>query len=333
MSKAKFILIVTLSFLFMTLSSCATGLSTSLKHVDVNEEIAFKYSKEGVDDFYQLFFNLNKDKHVEEKETFYNVTTDNIKKLNISLFKDGKGETYLLHEDEIYFFAPGYGGYGFVNAITCDYDNNGTSDILYTYSYGSGVHRSEVALFDLTKFKLTVLFSTFVEGIDKTTMEDLVLEKRIVDNKAIYEAYCADLIFISESNDSFIVAAALKKDLFKVITLENYTSNEFISTKISKTGDNKELVYSKEKWLSASKSERGKMINSFLSMYNIKDVSYDQIIDYLGEPDQENVVYLDIYPQQFGGYVLIYYLSEQNDKYLEIKINSRKLVSSYELIL
>ncbi len=333
MNKTKYFLITSLSLMFITLASCSNNPYTSLKHKDVNEQVTFKHSKEGVNEFYNLLTSINENKYIKEKETFYNVTTDNIKNLGVSLFKDGFANTYLLYKNNIYYFAFGNGGYGFINAVTCDYDNNGISDILYTYSYGSGIHRSEVALFDLAKCELTILFSTLVDSSKEDHMKDLVLEKRIVDNKPIYEAYFADIKLDESTNyDSFIIESTLKKELFKVVTLENYTSNEFVSTKISKIEEDDELIYSKEKWLIASKDQRGKMIDSFLSTYHIKGVSYDQIIELLGEPDQKNTIYLETYPVQFGGYILVYYLSEENDKYIEIHIDSRKIVSNYELI-
>lgn len=63
--------------------------------------------------------------------------------------------------------------------MTCDFDNNGKADILYTHSLGSGVHQSVVSVFNLTTLEIINLFSTFENDDfeESEQMEDLILEK------------------------------------------------------------------------------------------------------------------------------------------------------------
>lgn len=70
------------------------------------------------------------------------------------IFKLQNQYSYLLVEGELYPLCSMWGGWGVTSAVPWDYDGNGVMDLLYTYSWGSGIHRSHVAVFDATA-KLT----------------------------------------------------------------------------------------------------------------------------------------------------------------------------------
>lgn len=220
-----------LTILLAILSSAAIA-SCSSYNENISEEAQFSSSKNGVENFYYLLYEKDKDlTPLLEEENCYNVTTENLKKTGVSIFKfKDECVTYLKYGDDIYHFAGGFGGYGFVNAVTCDFDHNGKVDILYTYSYGSGIHRSIVSVFNLTTFEVTDLFSTFGDdAFDKDTyMSDLVLEKTILNNKPIYESYISELHF----GDSSLVDSAREIKLAKTIDFSDYASNCSYSTKI-----------------------------------------------------------------------------------------------------
>ncbi len=59
-------------------------------------------------------------------------------------------DTFLVDGTEISLLACGPGGYGFTSAVPFDYGFNEVPDLLYTYSWGSGMHRSHLVLFDRT---------------------------------------------------------------------------------------------------------------------------------------------------------------------------------------
>lgn len=57
--------------------------------------------------------------------------------------------SYLLQGDQYYPLCTMWGGWGVTSALPWDYDDNGVLDLLYTYSWGSGLHRSHVTVFDM----------------------------------------------------------------------------------------------------------------------------------------------------------------------------------------
>lgn len=70
-----------------------------------------------------------------------------------------------------------------VSVTTCDFDGNGQKDLIYTFSWGSGLHRSQIGIFDLSKEKEDLL--NFVQF-----NKDIILEK-ILDNN--FKVYIADI--------------------------------------------------------------------------------------------------------------------------------------------
>jgi len=50
----------------------------------------------------------------------------------------------------MYELGIGFGGYGVVDMLLYDYTGDGVADLLYSYSWGSGIHRSCAAYFDFT---------------------------------------------------------------------------------------------------------------------------------------------------------------------------------------
>lgn len=98
-----------------------------------------------------------------DEEHCYNVTPDRIaKETSARIFKFSDScATFIYLNGQIYPLGEWFGGYGFVNAVPCDFDNDGNTDILYTYSWGSGIHRSLVAVFNTQTMENTVIYNSF----------------------------------------------------------------------------------------------------------------------------------------------------------------------------
>lgn len=74
--------------------------------------------------------------------------------------------SYLLADGELYMLCGYWGGWGVTSAVPWDYDKNGIIDLLYTYSWGSGMHRSHVAIFDMgakQEVTLSAIYAQFDE--------------------------------------------------------------------------------------------------------------------------------------------------------------------------
>ena len=100
--------------------------------------------------------------YVLDEEHCYNVTSERIaEETSAQIFKFSDScATFLYLEDQIYPLGEWFGGYGFVNAVPCDFDQDGNTDILYTYSWGSGLHRSLVAVFNTKTKENTVIYDS-----------------------------------------------------------------------------------------------------------------------------------------------------------------------------
>lgn len=102
------------------------------------------------------------------KENVYNVTPPQISsQTDYQIFKTSDScESFVLIDGEIYSLCTSFGGYGFVNAVPCDFDGDGNTDLLVASSWGSGQHRSEISVFNTVTKESTVLY---------TSLEDLIV--------------------------------------------------------------------------------------------------------------------------------------------------------------
>lgn len=82
------------------------------------------------------------------------------------IFTVEKQYSFLLADGEVHTLCGYWGGWGVTSALPWDYDGNGVLDLLYTYSWGSGIHRSHVAIFDMTagqEIMLTAIYAEYYE--------------------------------------------------------------------------------------------------------------------------------------------------------------------------
>ncbi|MDE6111262.1 MAG: hypothetical protein K2F65_05030 [Eubacterium sp.] len=123
-------------------------------------------SKDNVAEFISVFCkqkseDLSAD-FILDEEHCYNVTPDRIlEETSAQIFKFSDScATYIYLDNQVYPLGVWFGGYGFVNAVPCDFDHDGNTDILYTYSWGSGLHRSLVAVFNTQTMEDMVIYDS-----------------------------------------------------------------------------------------------------------------------------------------------------------------------------
>lgn len=111
-------------------------------------------STDGVDEFMESF----REKYGHDGNgNCYNVTPKEITdKYDMRIFKfdyDGGGHLYgdgfLLYENEIYPIGISFGGWGLTSFAIADTDHNGSNELYFTFSFGSGIHRSMLGYFDM----------------------------------------------------------------------------------------------------------------------------------------------------------------------------------------
>ncbi|MFF2093016.1 M56 family metallopeptidase [Paenibacillus sp. NPDC058174] len=85
-----------------------------------------------------------------DNDTCYNITPDFIgENSDYMIFKyDKSAASFLLYEGVVYPLGEWFGGFGVTSMSLADLNGDGMSELYFTYSWGSGLHRSHAAYFD-----------------------------------------------------------------------------------------------------------------------------------------------------------------------------------------
>ena len=119
-------------------------------------------SKEDVDAFCDILGEGLLSGYVLDREKCFNVTPQQVElETNYKVFKFSDScASFVMIDNEVYTLCEWFGGYGFVNAVPCDFDNDGNKDLLVASSWGSGLHRSVISVFNSTTKESTVIYDT-----------------------------------------------------------------------------------------------------------------------------------------------------------------------------
>lgn len=165
------------------------------------------YSVKDFNKLFKEFRDYNKIKSAnpydnEGNYSAYDITPEDVKKeLGCQIFKfNYTCDTFVIYKSKLFPIGMGSGGFGTVSINTCDFDKNGQKDLIYTFSWGSGMHRSQIGIYNLSQSKEVVLDFTQRD-------EDVILEK-ISDDK--FNVYTADIVLMNESD--LVHFKAVKKE-------------------------------------------------------------------------------------------------------------------------
>ena len=114
-------------------------------------EIPMKATISGTQDGVEDFLSLQQDfKSGYDTDTCYNITPDYIQESSDYLvFKyDTSCASFLLYEGKVYPLGEWFGGSGVTSMALTDLDGDQKPELYFTYSWGSGLHRSHAAYFD-----------------------------------------------------------------------------------------------------------------------------------------------------------------------------------------
>lgn len=95
-------------------------------------------------------------------ETCFNVTPPQVAaETDIKIFKFSDScVSLILLDGKIYMPCESFGGFGLVNAVPCDFDSDGNQDLLLASSWGSGIHRSIISVFNSVTKEITEVYNT-----------------------------------------------------------------------------------------------------------------------------------------------------------------------------
>lgn len=174
--KRVFYILCALAVLFLFCSCTKEGAHNPNEYNSIKTAI----SKDSVKDFLDLLKDYAPSgiilgQKIDEKNC-YNVTPAEVAaETDMKIFKFSDSfASFVMVDNEIYPICESLGGYGFVSAIPCDFNNDGEKDILVASSCGSGMHSSEISLFNSVTKESTILYDTVTTD---TTSTDLIVAR------------------------------------------------------------------------------------------------------------------------------------------------------------
>lgn len=186
-----------------------TACNANDKKTDTECEVSYDYlytscSKDGVEEFMSIIGEAElgglSDGMKLDEEHCYNVTPLSVAaETDIKIFKFSDSCLSLaLIDNEVYEICTSFGGYGFVNAVPWDYDEDGNLDLLIASSWGSGLHRSEVSVFNTKTKESIVVYDTSITddpSVDLlvTTVALSLSSKEPKDYPIYYQIYSANI--------------------------------------------------------------------------------------------------------------------------------------------
>jgi len=168
-------------------------------------EIPLRTAVYGTQDGVDAFLSLQKDySSGYEEDTCYNITPDDIRGSGYQIFKyDASCASFLLYEGAVYPLGEWFGGCGVTSMALADLNGDQAPELYYTYSWGSGLHRSLAAYFDPAAMQSVAFDYTHMN-------EDMLVTGNGGGGLSLYAASVAD----SEDFAHFdLVGGALLSDI------------------------------------------------------------------------------------------------------------------------
>jgi len=155
----KWVIILTVILCVAVIISCAANPMENkgakawniYKITRFDGEIPMKTTISGTQDGVEDFLSLQQDFMLEyDTDTCYNITPDYIQEnSDYLIFKyDTSCASFLLYKGKVYPLGEWFGGLGVTNMALADLDGDQKPELYFTYSWGSGLHRSHAAYFD-----------------------------------------------------------------------------------------------------------------------------------------------------------------------------------------
>jgi len=198
--------------IMMLLSLCSCN-GDSYQKANEYEPHKTSASKDSVEEFLSVLGHVEPGGLLSgckfDEETCYNVTPPEVAaQTNMKIFKFSDScASFVMINNEVYPLCESFGGYGFVNAIPCDFDNDGNKDLFVASSWGSGLHRSVISVFNSVSKKSTILYDTSTTDTPNT---DLIVARSTasiftddpdIDEKLYYSVLSAK---INVENNSLV---------------------------------------------------------------------------------------------------------------------------------
>jgi hypothetical protein len=157
--------IIAFVFIFiMTLSACGVNQPVPSASTEKSGssaavgQVSISGTKDGVDGFLSLYDY----KSSYENDECFNITPEVVRQSGYSVFKYNEScASFLLYGDKVYPLGEWFGGNGVVSMAVYDLEGDGRDEFYFTFSWGSGIHRSHSGYFDPKTMQVTVFDYTY----------------------------------------------------------------------------------------------------------------------------------------------------------------------------
>ncbi|MCM1298734.1 MAG: hypothetical protein NC228_04120 [[Eubacterium] siraeum] len=222
MRKVRSMIYLTLCI--MSLSACSASSISEKIFLDAlapESELTITSSDARVSDFLEKMQGFTT---YYETDECYNITPDFVAdNSDYSVFKfNASTESFILYDGEAYSIGICFGGLGITSMALADLDKDGAYELYYTFSWGSGLHRSHVGYFDPIDKEIHVFED------DALLNSDMMLT---VNNSGDLCVNSADL-----DMDDFVNFTIKAQDFIGTIDFEE---NQAVFNRIGNTGSNR----------------------------------------------------------------------------------------------
>ena len=176
-------------------------------------------------------------------DELFNVTPEEITdRYNFRIFKYSSDcESYLEYNGKTYHIGTGFGGPGTVSFAVADIDANNSPELYFTYSFGSGIHASDIGYFDFATETVSELEFYYERGLTDQGFDFELRDLAFVVNNNRLEIYSA-----AANGNSFVNLEVELKEKLGEITLNNGAIKAAEQSIDSSLIANKLFIYEKE---------------------------------------------------------------------------------------
>ena len=234
--KRIFVILIAI-VLSLSVCSCHNESPDSEKSNLPEEYVSCVCTKDSVDEFLDVCDNVKGEGLLSgfsiNKDNLYNVTPVEVAaSTDVKIFKTSDScASFVLIDGEIYPICESFGGYGFVNAVPCDFDDDGNIDLLVASSWGSGIHRSIISVFNTVTKKSTVVYDTMTTQNPRIDLFVAIATQSTSLSDSLPVYYNVYTMNIKVNDNNFANLSYVATDMIGTVKYEN---GEIVFKPISK---------------------------------------------------------------------------------------------------
>ncbi|MDE6530608.1 MAG: hypothetical protein K2K96_07520 [Lachnospiraceae bacterium] len=210
MKKSILYLLFLIVFILSACSTTADSDNAELSVLAPETEMTITSNKNQV---FKFVLNNDKDEFYNIGE-WYNITPDFISdNSEYAVFKDVTfAESFIMYNGEVYSIGTCFGGFGITSMALADINMDGQYELYYTFSWGSGLHRSQIGYFDPVSREVTIFDYAYAGGPFSFLSSEMILTVNASGDLCVNSAII-DL-------DSFVDFSIKAQELIGTIVLD-----------------------------------------------------------------------------------------------------------------